>query len=237
LKIAVVQHRLRATPAEDADALIAAANQAVDQGAELLFLPEVPSLQEAVSVERSRLYSEIESLPARLFVPQLGVARSGFVGHFEPSEALHEIGSMALLIGDGCIDMDAIAPLVECAPDVCVFVPRSESELQAEAMLEVAVALSDSLAGLVVVTEPDGAEPGEPGHGGSAIIMFGKVVAEAIGGDDLLLADVETPLGPPTPREPLPQVPTILLQRLAHHEGRHLEVDYPADLSEGPGPR
>jgi hypothetical protein len=114
-----------------------------------------------------------------------------------------------------------------------VFLPRSENELQAEAILELALALSDSLAGLVIVVEPDGAEPGDPGHGGSAIIMFGKMVAEAMSGDDILYADIELPVGPPEPREPLPQMPPILQQRLAHHQGHQLEVDYPADLSDG----
>ncbi len=122
-------------------------------------------------------------------------------------------------------------------PNVAVLLPRSESDLQAEAVLELAIALSDSLAGLVIVVDTDGSEPGHPGHGGSAIIMFGKVVAEAMSGDDILFADVELPVGRPEPREPLPEMPTILQQRLAHHQGHHLEVDYLADLSDGASER
>jgi len=112
----------------------------------------------------------------------------------------------------------------------------SESDLQAEAILEVALALSDSMAGLVLVADTDGAEPGDPGHGGSAIIRLGEMVAEAGDGDEVLIAEVATPVAQPEPREALPEIPTLLAQRLATHRGKRLEVEYLADLTDGAGP-
>lgn len=233
MKIAVVQHQLRATPAEDAAALLEAARTASAHGAELVFFPEVFSLDGDENPDCEGLFVELDTIDGERFIPQLGMADGGFAGVIEPSEGIEQLGKMALLIGDGCVDMSAIREIAMAFPDLAVFLPRSENELQAEAILELALALSDSLAGLVIVVEADGAEPGEPGHGGSAIIMFGKMVAEAMSGDDILYADIELPVGPPEPREPLPQMPTILQQRLAHHQGHQLEVDYPADLSDG----
>jgi len=235
VKIAVVQHQLRFEPAEDASALLAAANKAARAGAEIVFFPEVFSLEGGDNPERERLLTELDGVDGERFVPQLSIADGGFAGVITPDEGIAALGTMALLIGDGCVDMATIRQIAMSFPDVAVMLPRSENELQAEAVLELAIALSDSLAGLVVVAEADGAEPGEPGHGGSAIIAFGKVVAEASGGDEILYADIELPVGPPEPREPLPQMPPILQQRLAHHQGHQLEVDYPADLSGGGG--
>jgi hypothetical protein len=56
-------------------------------------------------------------------------------------------------------------------------------------------------------------------------------MAEAITDDELLVADIMVPPPAPQPRERLPDVPTILQQRLAHHEGRKLDSGYLADLS------
>ena len=86
----------------------------------------------------------------------------------------------------------------------------------------------------MVVADSVGAEAGEPGHGGSSIILLGEVLAEAMGQDgDVLFADVPEPVPAPEPPDPVPAVPTILAQRVATHEGRRLDMGYPADLSEG----
>jgi hypothetical protein len=92
--------------------------------------------------------------------------------------------------------------------------------------------LSMSLASLVVVTECAGAEPGAVGHGGSAIIYLGEVLAEAMSQDDeTLYAEIELPLGRPEPPAPLPAIAPILSQRVAHHRGEQPPMDYPAELS------
>ena len=115
-------------------------------------------------------------------------------------------------------------------PTLAVLSPRSETDLQAEAMLEFAIELSDSLAGVIVIAECSGAEPLEVGHGGSAIIVLGEVVAEALSDDDVLIAEVPTPFPQPSPREPLPAVPPLLAQRFDLHSGR-LSVEHGPDLS------
>lgn len=237
MKIAVVQHQLRATPAEDAAALAAAARRAADQGAELVIFPEVFSLHGDDNPHREALFAELDEIPGERLIPQLGPTSNGFAGVVDAPDGFEGLGLMAVLMGDGCVDLSVIRSMAFDFPDLAVMIPRSESELQAEGILEVAIALSDSLCGLILVCDTDGAELGEPGHGGSAIVKFGEVVAEAMSGDDVLVVDVALPIGAPNPREPLPQMPMILQQRLAHHEGRHLEVDYPADLSEGTGER
>jgi hypothetical protein len=117
------------------------------------------------------------------------------------------------------------------APNLAVLAPRSENDLQAEAVMELAMGLSKSLASLVVVTECVGAEPGSAGHGGSAIVYLGEVIAEAMSADDeTLYAEIELPLGRPELPEPLPMIAPILSQRVAHHRGEKPPLDYPAEL-------
>lgn len=139
------------------------------------------------------------------------------------------LGSVALLTGDEVFDAARLRSLADGSTDVLVLCPASESEIQAEGVLEYAIGLSDSVAGLVLVVENDGAEPGDPGHGGSAIVLLGEVLAEAMSGADLIEAEVRVPVPQPVPRNPLPELPTIIAQRIAHHEGRHVPVEYPAD--------
>jgi hypothetical protein len=129
------------------------------------------------------------------------------------------------------MDTRTLTLVAESGADILLLAPGSESELQAEAVLELAIGLSTSVASLVAVVEADGAELGVAGHGGSALVYLGEVLAEAMAGDDVLVADVVTPIGAPEPRSPLPQIPPLLAGRLAAHEGRKPEVDYPADLA------
>ncbi len=145
--------------------------------------------------------------------------------------ALAALGSVVVLTGDEAIDPEVHAGLAAAPPDVLVISPGAESDLQVEAVVELALALSLSVAGLVIVSERSGAEPGVPGHGGSVVIVLGQVLAEALADDDILYAEVPVPVPAPVPRAPLPVVPPILMQRLAHHRGERLVVDYPADLS------
>lgn len=142
---------------------------------------------------------------------------------------IEQLGSVAVLEGDDALDLELLRALALEGTDVLVLMPRSESELQAEAVLEFAIALSDSVAGLVLVVEDDGAQPGEPGHGGSMIVLLGEVLGEAMSGSDIIEADVGIPVPQPVPRDPLPSLPTILAQRLANHHGRRLDTGYPSD--------
>ncbi len=202
MRIAVVQHRLRATPSEDMSALVAAANRAVAEGAQWVVLPTVPSLETSPEP-----FLEASELPVL-------------------------VGTVLQLSGDECADADRLTRAAQASPDVAVLRPQSENDLQSESFLEVAIALSDSLAGLVIIAECVGAEPGDPGHGGSAVIVLGEVVAEALGDEEFIFADVAVPITQPEPPEPLPVIPLLLRQRIAFHAGRKLEVpEYPSDIS------
>lgn len=141
------------------------------------------------------------------------------------------VGRVSVLAGDSVIDPRRLEHVASEGPDILVLSPGSESDLQAEAVLELALDLSVSVASLVLVVDEDGAEPGQPGHGGSAIVYLGQVMAEATEPCELLVHDVDLPLTPPEPRGPLPEVSPLLLQRLAAHRGVRLDVTYPADLS------
>jgi predicted amidohydrolase len=230
VKIAVVQHRLRGLASDDAAALMDAAEQAAERGADFVVFPEVPSLDGEDNLDRTMLYLQLGGVAGQRLIPQV---REGDVlaGIAMAPEGLESLGTLALMVGDSCFDPEALQYLAQAEPDVAVMIPRAESELQAEAVLEMALALSDSLAGLVIVAEATGGEFGEAGHGGSAIIALGKMVAEAMRDDEIIYADIDTPPAQPTPREPLPEAPEILKQRLAAHRGEHPDVDYLADLS------
>jgi predicted amidohydrolase len=236
MRIAVVQHALRASAAEDAAALAEAARAAEAAGADVVVMPEVPSLR--VDAEaRDKLYDALEGLAGIRIIPAAGPGHDGIVFVADPVEGAEELGSIALLIGDAAFRGREWLGALAKSPKIGFMFPRSESDLQAEAAFEVALAFSDSLCGVIAIAECAGAEPGDVGHGGSAIIQLGNVVAEAGDGDDLLVADIETPVAQPEPREPLPTVPPLLTQRLAVHAGQRPSVEYLADLSEGSGAR
>jgi hypothetical protein len=144
---------------------------------------------------------------------------------------MEPFGHVVIVAGDAAIDPEQHRRLAADPPDVLVLAPGSESELQAEAVLELAIGLSVSLAEVVIIAETSGAESGSPGHGGSAIILLGEVLAEAVFDDQTVMADIDVPLRGPEPRAALPVPPTILVQRLARHRGERPAVDYLADLS------
>ncbi len=226
MKIAVVQHRLRDTPAQDLEALVAATARAAAAGAEFTVLPDAKALHGGpLADELFRRIAEHAPDMAVLSVHRDAVGSSALT-----LRGVRSPGEVCVLVDDEALDAAALSPSATQGAGILVLAPGSESELQAQAVLELAVELSTSLASLVIVAETDGAEIGEPGHGGSAIIHLGEVLAEAMAGDDLLLAELPTPLGPPEAPAALPAVPIILAQRLAAHRGRKLDVDYPADL-------
>jgi hypothetical protein len=233
VKIAVIQHRLRATGMEDAEALLATCTTAAERGAEFVLVPDVPAIREDgfQNTARSTFMVGLEKVPGRRLIPQSPPRSLGIAATAPPPPGLMGLGRIGVFVGDSCIDPSEFSRIAMEAPMTAVFAPAAESELQAEAMLELAVGLSDALAALVMIAETAGAEAGAVGHGGSAILFLGEVLAEAIGqDDDLLFAEIEMPVPVPEPREPLPAIPLILQQRLAQHQGRKVPVDYPADL-------
>lgn len=231
MKVGVVQHRIRESGAEDARALARASSRARDLGAELVMLPEALSLFGDENPDRRELFDALAEIDGSRLMPYVGPDAAGFSGIVTPPPDAEFAGSIALLVGDACVDPGVHRAVLAERPNAVVLSPRSESELQAEAVLELAIGLSLSLAGLVVVAECSGADPGEPGHGGSAIVLLGEVIAEAMAEEDVLVAEVPMPVPQPEPAEELPSIPPILAQRLAHHRGEKVAVDYPADLS------
>jgi len=228
MRIAVIQHRLRGRPYDDADAMVASVSAAHEQGAELVILPEVDSLSEDFGGPRAEFLGALRSTEVNTLSPNAATRADG---EDVTVMQLGPLGRAVLLSGDAPVDPEVHASLAELQPDLLVMLGCSESELQAEALAEVAIGLSDSAAGLVIVVDAVGAEPGEPGHGGSVVALLGEVVAEALDGDEIILADVSTPIPAPQPREALPEVPPMLTQRLAYHRGEKPAVDYPADLT------
>jgi hypothetical protein len=229
MQIVVIQHVLRGDDQLDAVALGNAAADATDMGAEVVVFPRVPVLSDSSDGDPVlKIFEAIgESQSENAVYINPGAAPDGV--HFA---ALPVLGSTVLMVGDACMDAQEILTASGKKPNVAILVPGSENDLQAEAVAEFALGLSTSLAGLILIAETDGAEPGDTGHGGSAIMHLGEVVAEAMGdGDETLVGEFELPIAQPEPRGLLPQVPTILSARLAHHLGRKPDIDYPADLS------
>ena len=229
MNIAVIQHSLSGSDETDAAALANAAADATDMGAHVVIFSPAPVLADASDGD-----------PVVRVFDAIGEAQAEKVVYLNPAAVpdgvhiatLPLLGNTALFVGDACMDYQEILTASGKKPQVAIFAPHSENDMQAEAMLELALGLSSSLAGLVIVVDCSGGEPGEPGHGGSAIVQLGEVLAEAIGEDDqTLTADVGSPIPQPEPRELLPQIPTILSARLAHHHGLKPDVDYPADLN------
>jgi len=231
VKIAVIQHRLRDSVDGDIEALHTAAAAAGEAGAEVVFMPEPLSMiGDAEATER--FYAGLDGLPGIRLIPTTAPGVHAFAATAPPLEGLEGLGRIALLAGDACMTGLELVRILGDLPNVAVLAPRSENDLQAEAVMELAIGLSESLAGLVVVTECAGAAPGSVGHGGSAIIRFGEVLAEAMGQDDETLhAEIEVPVGRFEHPEPLPVIAPILLQRVAHHRGEHAQIDYPAELT------
>jgi hypothetical protein len=228
MKIAVIQHRIRPTFAEDAEALSAAVTKACDAHARVVVCPWVPSLAAAEAQERAEmLESFTRCAEGTTLLLAFRAAESSDGARIRPTP----LGPTALMLGDECLSRAAYAAAEAAGARAWVWRPRSTSDLQSEAVLEQAIAASATYVGLILLAECSGAEPGEIGHGASAVLYLGDVIAEASEPDDVLIVDVDAPVGPPEPREPMPPLPPILEQRLAVHEGRKPDVGYLADLS------
>jgi hypothetical protein len=235
MKIAAIQHRVRESAEADARALAEAAMLASGRGAELIVFPDVRSLQHDDAAGHALLTALVRDVPAFCIVPSVdphsrGVAIAAALPESFSAGAGQSGVAASLMFGDACMDAAALVRMAAHKPALAVLSPRCETDLQAEAMLEFAIGLSDSLAGVIVIAECAGAEPLEPGHGGSAMILLGDVMAEALHEDDVLLVEVPLPFPQPFPREPLPPVPPLLEQRMAHHDGR-VAIEHGPDVS------
>lgn len=227
MRLAVIQHRLRTHERMDLAALLACAQDASDDGASVIVCPRLPGLDGNARIYHAFIENMREHAPGSLVVmPAVAGGRS---------EAAHAfttpLGRTVALSGDECIDPSELAAATEPGCEAMVWQPDAESSLQAEAVLEFALDASLSLAGLVLVTGFVGSGRGVRGHGGTAIVQLGEIVAEAGDGEEVVSATLDVPVGLPDRLGPRPDLPPILAQRLAHHRGERAAVDWPADLT------
>ncbi|MCX8007200.1 MAG: hypothetical protein N3B11_03685 [Coriobacteriia bacterium] len=189
-------------------------------------------LQSAMRSDKESQARALAELRARAVAQGAEVLIAGPLGDDGPIlDGTDLLGDVAVLEGDAAIDPVELARVRRERPSALVLMPGAESELQAEGVLELALAASVSVASIVIVAEHGGGDIGSPGHGGSAIVVAGEVAAEAFGVEDLVIGDVPLPAPPVDPDAPDPEPPLILKQRLARHRGEKPAVDYLADLS------
>ena len=226
MRISVLQHRVRSTVADDIAALKALVVQACAGGADLVVCPWIPSI--ATSHDPSVRVRVLEALDECAAGTALMLALRAPDRHPEPRVSDSPLGRTALMLGDECLLEGPEGEVA--AAQAWVWRPLSESDLQAEAVIERALAASAAYVGLVLIAEPVGADPGDIGHGASAICYLGAVLAEATSDEEqILTVDLEVPAPSPEPREPMPALPPILSQRLAVHSGRRVTTEYPSD--------
>lgn len=227
MKIAVIHHHVRGDVVSDADALVKAARAACAVGAQAIVCPRVPSLAGLSAEEREDLLSRIDGCTE-------GAALLVAFGDKDSEARVADsvLGRTALVAGDACLDEKVVRTLVAERLDAVVWRVGAESDLQAEAILEYALACSPALAGLFVLAECAGGTGHDRCQGISAIIHAGELADESTGSQDgLLIADLDLPVAAPESDLLLPELPPILQQRLAVHAGRKPPVDYLADLS------
>ncbi len=226
MRIAVVQHRIRTHERMDLAALLSLAEQAEDEGADVIVFPCVPGLTYESGLMTAFAENVVERAPQVSIVASCAaVDRSG---HQLP--VLTRLGRTLLLSGDDCIDPLFFQPVEAMDLEALVLQMDTESPLQAEALLEFALDASLSQAGLVLTACLTGEARGVKSFGGSAIVHLGEILAEAGSGEDLLIARVPVPVPLPARRGPRPVLPPVLAQRIAAHHGTKIRPEYPATI-------
>lgn len=225
MRIAVVQHRIRTHERIDLAALLSLSEQAADEGADVIVFPRVPGL----TYESGLMLAFAENVLDR--APQVSIVAScasvGREGRFLPVTT--RLGRTLVLAGDDGIDPVNFADIEAMGLEALVWQVATESPLQAEALLELALDASLSLSGLVLTACLVGEARGVASHGGSAIVHLGEILAEAGDGEDLLIANVRIPYALPVRKGHRPILPPILAQRVAAHHTR-ISPDYPATI-------
>ncbi|HEX9093928.1 MAG TPA: hypothetical protein VF902_08090 [Coriobacteriia bacterium] len=225
MRIAVVQHRIRTHERMDLAALLSLAEQAADEDADVVVFPCIPGLLPGAGLLEAFAANVLDRAPqVSLLSPCVAVRRRGTV-----QSIATRLGRTAVLAGDECIDAGLFADLEALELEALVWQMDTESALQAEATLELALDASLSLAGLVLVSSLAGEARGLHSFGGSAIVHLGELLAEAGDDEDLLLADLSTPVALPVRRGPRPVPAPVLTQRLAVHRNLRPGAAHPSD--------
>ena len=216
MKIAVVQHRIRTHERMDLAALLFMSEQAEDEGADVIVYPCVPGLGYASSLMTAFASNVIERAPqVSIVAPCAARSRGGDIQSIPT-----RLGSTLVLAGDDCIDASTYPQIETLGLEALVWQMDTESPLQAEALLELALDASLSQAGLVLTACLWGEARGVSSSGGSAIVHLGEILAEAGDGEDLLIAEVPVPVALPERRGRRAVPAPVLQQRLAAHRGK-----------------
>lgn len=225
MRIAVVQHRMRAHERMDLAALLSLSEEAADQGVQAIVYPCVPGLAASVTLLPAFVENVLERAPGiTMIAPCVAPRRVG-----PPKPVPTTLGSTLVLAGDECIDPATYPAIEAMGLDALVWQVDPESSLQAEAILELAMDASLSQAGLVLVASTAGRARGIESFGGSAIVHLGELLAEAGGDEELLVAEVNVPVALPARRAPRAVPAPILQQRLAVHRGAPSRIDHPTE--------
>jgi hypothetical protein len=210
----------------DLAALLFMSEQAEDEGADVIVYPSVPGLCGSASLLAAFAQNVTDRAPQVSIVAPC--ASEATAGRLEPFAT--RLGRTLVLGGDACIDPDTYPAIEAMGLDALVWQMDTESVLQAEAMLELALDASLSHAGLVLSACLAGEARGVTSHGGSAIVHLGEILAEAGSDEDLLIADIAVPVALPE-RRGLRVVPApVLAQRLAAHRGTKVRTAHPAEV-------
>jgi predicted amidohydrolase len=210
----------------DLAAMLSLAEQAEDEGADVIVFPCVPGLTYESGLMSAFAENVIERAPQVSIVASCAVRdRSG-----HPLAVPTRLGRTLQLGGDDCIDPAHFATIEAMDLEALVLQMDTESPLQAEALLEFALDASLSHAGLVMTACLTGEARGVKSFGGSAIIHLGEILAEAGSDEDLLIARVPVPVALPVRRGPRPVLPPVLAQRIAVHHQTKIRPDYPATI-------
>ena len=226
MRIATVQHRLRAHERMDLAALLSLCQEASEDGAALIVCPHVPGLVHSEQMSRAFMENVRSYAPGSAVLTPFASA-----GKADPLVVTHSAAGRTLVLGgDECIDPDLYPAIEVLAPGMMVWQTETESTLQAEALLELALDASQSQSGLIVIAAPVGNARGVESFGGSAIVHLGEIMAEAGDGEEIIYADVVVPVMLPEKRRMRTVPAPVLQQRLAVHRGKRAKIDH---LSEG----
>lgn len=227
MRIAVVQHRVRTHARMDLAALLEASETAADDGAQVIVYPRLPEMGTDSPMLDAFFRTVQERCPGLQWVRPRIRYHAGESMECRPTA----LGTTIVLVDDDCIDPSLFEGIQGLGCQSLVWLFSAEDDLQAEAVIELALEASLTLAPLVLVVAATGEARGANAHGTSAIVYLGEILAEGGAGDDVLIADVAIPGEWAARSRMLPELMPVLSQRLAAHHGRKVEVDYPADLS------
>lgn len=240
MRLAAIQHET-ASGTDEMARLLETAKEALESGADFLFLPERP-LPALTARDSERFADSLESQSQQAdavivgcdlhegiwpdgseYVPvfrregdivRLPVRLERFVDTGRLPTATTSLGEIAVLSSVDCFASNVLVAEGGAVPRALVMQVSAASALEREAIRELALRRSEAQVSLVVVTSLTGQEDL---CGGAAIMFQGEVLGEAGDGQDVVIADVEPGdfVDLALLRHPV-QVPELLRQKIEH---------------------